>query len=133
MVDGIKGAKSPFLLRPGAAEAGNLPAAIERLKRPRESDGAPAPQVGRPEAASLPAVERAANQPATALARSAPVAQPAPLATALSRDLAAAPPVNAARVAEIRQALEAGTLRPDAERIASAMIAQEAVFLTTRD
>ncbi|MFQ3594516.1 MAG: flagellar biosynthesis anti-sigma factor FlgM [Sphingomonadaceae bacterium] len=128
MVDGIKGSKSPFLLRPGAGEAGNLPGAIDRLRGTRPAAATPAagPDIGRPEAASLPAFERAAPQASLAVAKAAPIAR------ALGRELAAAPPVNSTKVTEVRQAIEAGTLRPDADRIASAMIAQEVSFLNSR-
>lgn len=44
-------------------------------------------------------------------------------ASALVRDLAAAPPVDAGRVADLRARIAAGTYRLDPQRIAAAMLA----------
>lgn len=52
-------------------------------------------------------------------------ALPAVDAGALTREMAANPPVDVARVKELRAAIQAGTYRVDAEKIADAMIAQE--------
>ncbi len=50
----------------------------------------------------------------------------------IARDLAIRPPVDAQRVADVKLAIQAGSYRPDAEAIASAMIAQEASLLASR-
>ncbi len=42
----------------------------------------------------------------------------------IARELAAAPPVDTARVAALRAAIEAGSYRVDPEKIAAAMIEQ---------
>lgn len=43
----------------------------------------------------------------------------------IARDLAASPPVDAARVAALRSAIAGGTYKPDPDRIAAAMIRLE--------
>jgi len=43
----------------------------------------------------------------------------------IARDLAASPPVDAARVAALRVAIAGGTYKPDPDRIAAAMIRLE--------
>jgi negative regulator of flagellin synthesis FlgM len=44
----------------------------------------------------------------------------------LVREMAASPPVDSARVGALRQAIAAGTYRPDPQAIASAMLRLEA-------
>ena len=43
----------------------------------------------------------------------------------IARDLAASPPVDAARVTALRSAIAGGTYKPDPDRIAAAMIRLE--------
>jgi negative regulator of flagellin synthesis FlgM len=62
-----------------------------------------------------------ASTPAAAAPRAA-----AGKAGQLVRDMAAAPPVDSARVNALRQAIAAGTYKPDPQAIASAMLRLEA-------
>ena len=57
--------------------------------------------------------------------RSPKAAVPAQI-SGIARDLAASPPVDAARVAALRSAIAGGTYKPDPDRIAAAMIRLEA-------
>ena len=62
-------------------------------------------------------------------AASAPAAAPRAVAANVGRwvrDMAAAPPVDTARVEALRQAVAAGSYQPDPEAIAAKMIALEA-------
>lgn len=56
--------------------------------------------------------------------RSPKAAVPAQI-SGIARDLAASPPVDAARVAALRSAIAGGTYKPDPDRIAAAMIRLE--------
>jgi negative regulator of flagellin synthesis FlgM len=96
------GADQGGVARPGAPRASKLPAPAGTIVPP-------------PVAASLPAGEAA---------EAAPRARGIE-AGGLVRELAAAPPVDSARVAELKMKIASGAYRPDPERIASAMIASE--------
>lgn len=73
-------------------------------------------------------VETTASDPTRSLRQVAPTNDILTASTAstghsaLVADLAAAPPVNAARVAELKARIEAGTYAVDPERIAEAML-----------
>lgn len=76
-------------------------------------------------ARNLPAAETAASdpgQPVRRVAGSAPAGGSRIAPKALVKELASAPPVNAARVAELRAALQAGRLPIDPDAIAGAML-----------
>jgi negative regulator of flagellin synthesis FlgM len=73
----------------------------------------------------------AATEPARLSGRAMPTE--APVTSRLERmaaDLAAAPPVDSARVTALKLAVDSGSYRPDPARIAEAMIAQESTGLT---
>lgn len=70
-----------------------------------------------------PAPETTASEPARSLRRATSELIPARVGRSpLVADLAAAPPVNAARVAELRAQLQAGRYTVDPLRIADAML-----------
>lgn len=77
------------------------------LQMPSAVEGARASRLPRPSAANMP-------QPA--LSREA---------TGLVRDMASRPPVDAARVADVKARIATGSYRIEPERIADAMIAHE--------
>jgi negative regulator of flagellin synthesis FlgM len=95
MVDGILGGKLPAAARP----VGIDPARDTRVS----SAAAPAPSAGAPPAGELNRSE----------------------ARGLVRDLAARPPVNADKVAQLQAQIAGGRYPVDAGRIADAMIAHE--------
>ncbi len=133
MVEGFKGGVGGGL-GPGGALGGQgkglAPAA------PASAPGGIA-RLGTPRAANLPAAQEsavpvpvAANMPArvSQVSQVSPDAAPRPQGVetgGLVRELASAPPVDSARVAELRAWIAADLYRPDPERIASAMIASE--------
>jgi negative regulator of flagellin synthesis FlgM len=90
-------------------------------------DGVGRPQGPRPVAASTEARPSVAAE----AARTGEVANAAPQEAAvsslarISKELAAAPPVDTARVETLRLAIASGDYKPDPERIAAAMIALE--------
>lgn len=76
-------------------------------------------------ARNLPAAETSAadpGQPVRRIAAGTQVAGSRIAPRALVKELASAPPVNAARVAELRAALQAGRLPIDPDAIAGAML-----------
>jgi negative regulator of flagellin synthesis FlgM len=89
------------IARLGTPRAGNMPGAVDA-----------APLV--PVAASMPAPAEAASAARGAEAKG------------LVRELASAPPVDQARVAELKAKIAMGTYKLEPERIASAMIQSEA-------
>jgi flagellar biosynthesis anti-sigma factor FlgM len=112
MVDGIKGSKG----QPFQRLAGNDPA------RAPGAAGGTAP------------VSRIAGlgQPALSSGREALDSAGIAGVKGIARDLAIRPPVDVQRVADVRLAIAAGTYRPDADSIATAMVAQEVTLLTSR-
>lgn len=76
-------------------------------------------------ARNLPAAESAASdpgQPVRRVAGTTPAAGTRIAPKALVKELASAPPVNAARVAELKLAIAAGRLPIDPDAIAGAML-----------
>jgi flagellar biosynthesis anti-sigma factor FlgM len=70
-------------------------------------------------------VESTATEPGRSLRRAAPISEPAALRagrSALVADLAKSPPVNSARVAELKAQMQAGRYTVDPLRIADAML-----------
>jgi flagellar biosynthesis anti-sigma factor FlgM len=88
--------------------------------------------VGRPQGPRPVAANAEARAPATAEAaragEAANAARPEAAISSLARiskELAASPPVDTARVEALRLAIASGDYKPDPERIAAAMIALE--------
>lgn len=70
-------------------------------------------------------VETTAAEPGRSLRRAVPINEPATMragGSAVVADLAKAPPVNAARVAELKAQMQAGRYTVDPLRIADAML-----------
>lgn len=84
--------------------------------------------------ASPPRLALTGNEPPARSGAATPAAPPRAATTGtattsagqLVRDMAASPPVNTARVEALRQAIAAGSYKPDPEAIAAKMIALEA-------
>lgn len=81
-----------------------------------------------PIAAGVSAAEaKNMGQPAGGVSAAGAVQRPADAGLAgIARELAAAPPVDSAKVERLRDAIVAGEYRPDPEAIAAAMLALEA-------
>jgi flagellar biosynthesis anti-sigma factor FlgM len=104
MIDGIGRAQAPRAVAP-ASEAPAKASAADGAARPGNA---------------LPVAD-------PSVAAAAALAAASPNLTGLARELAAAPPVDSAKVAMLRDAIVRGDYRPDPGRIAAAMIALESV------
>ena len=78
--------------------------------------------------ATVPTASRPGVQPGTLTPTAKSLPEPVTAMGRIAKDLATSPPVDAGRVAALRQAIQSGSYRIDPDRIAERMIALERPF-----